>query len=108
MQEVKVNKWIVVATAFLVVGFLSSRAQAQSPSRLLASNCFQCHGTNGKPGPGGFDSLAGKSAPELYGELLEMRRPPDQVEREKEIMAVHANGFTLSELRLIARFFSQQ
>jgi cytochrome subunit of sulfide dehydrogenase len=103
-----VKRWIVVATALLAAGFCNNAAQAQSPGRLLASNCFQCHGTNGKPGAGGFERLAGKSEAEIYEELLELRKPPNTVEPEKEIMAVHANGFTLSELRLIARFFSQQ
>ena len=39
--------------------------------RLLASNCFACHGTNGRPA-GGFDRLAGESASEIYDELKEM------------------------------------
>ncbi|WP_425485618.1 c-type cytochrome, partial [Hydrogenophaga aromaticivorans] len=39
------------------------------PGRLLASNCFQCHGTNGR-GPG-FERLAGESADEIYDELRE-------------------------------------
>lgn len=36
--------------------------------RLLASNCFQCHGTNGT---GGFDKLTGKSASSLFSDLKE-------------------------------------
>jgi cytochrome c553 len=83
-------------------------AMAQSPGRLLASNCFQCHGTNGKPGADGLERLAGMSEAEMFEELMEMRHPPATVEHEKEIMAVHANGFTEAELRLIARFFSRQ
>ena len=48
------------------------RAGADGPAgRLLASNCFQCHGTDGK-GPG-FERLAGKSANDIYHELVEMR-----------------------------------
>jgi cytochrome subunit of sulfide dehydrogenase len=83
-------------------------ALAQSPGRLLASNCFQCHGTNGKPTAGGFESLAGMPEGEIFEELMEMRQPPATVEVEKELMAVHANGFTEAELHLIARFFSKQ
>ena len=38
-------------------------AQTADNGRLLASNCFQCHGTNGKPSVGGFDRLAGMCPP---------------------------------------------
>lgn len=68
--------------------------------RLLASNCFQCHGTNGA---GGFDKLAGKSASELYGELKKFasgKEDPDG------IMAAHAMGFTDEQLKAIAGYFS--
>ena len=52
------------------------QAQAQStqvaqPGRLLASNCLQCHGTNGN-GPG-FDKLAGKSASSLYKDMKDFQ-----------------------------------
>ena len=40
--------------------------------RLLASNCFQCHGYNGKSSIG-FEDLAGESSSEIYKELVEMR-----------------------------------
>jgi hypothetical protein len=36
-----------------------------------------------------------------------MQGPPATAEREKEIMVVHANGYTDAELLLIAKFFSQ-
>lgn len=68
--------------------------------RLLASNCFQCHGTNGT---GGFDRLAGKSASKIYGELKEFvsgKEDPDG------IMAAHAKGFSDAQLRAIAEYFS--
>lgn len=57
------------------------------PGRLLASNCFQCHGTNGK-GPG-FDTLAGKSASKIHGELLEFQSGKEG----DNIMARHARGY---------------
>jgi len=81
-------------------------AQAQTTlppaGRLLASNCFQCHGTNGK-GPG-FDILAGKSASELYSELKEF-----QAGKEGDgIMARHAMGYTDAQLRALAQWLSTQ
>ena len=39
------------------------------PGKILASNCFQCHGTDGKGGP--FDGIAGEPAAELFKELKE-------------------------------------
>lgn len=87
---------------------LASQAYAQSayappPGRLLASNCFQCHGTNGRA-VAGFEALAGKSAKEIYSELTEMRRPGE----DKGIMTVHALGYTDAQLRAIANYLGTQ
>lgn len=70
--------------------------------RLLASNCFGCHGTNGYPA-GGFDRLAGESASEIAGELKEMRTKTD-----KGIMRVHALGYTDQQIWELATFFASQ
>lgn len=72
------------------------------PGRLLASNCFQCHGTNGR-GPG-FDTLAGKSATELYEELKEFQSG----EEGEGLMARHAWGYTDAQLRALALYLSRQ
>jgi len=68
--------------------------------RLLASNCFQCHGTNGT---GGFDRLAGKSAAEIYGELREFASGKEDA---NGIMAAHAMGFSDAQLKSIASYFA--
>jgi cytochrome c553 len=73
------------------------------PGRLLASNCFQCHGTDGR-GDGTFERLAGKSASEIYGELREMKAE----NKRGEIMTIHALGYTDAQLRSIADYFSKQ
>lgn len=73
------------------------------PGRLLASNCFQCHGTDGR-GDGTFERLAGKSASDIYGELREMRAE----NKRGEIMTIHALGYTDAQLRAIADYFSKQ
>jgi cytochrome subunit of sulfide dehydrogenase len=70
--------------------------------RLLASNCFQCHGTNGK-GPG-FDIIAGKSASELYNELKDFQTSTE----DKGIMGSHAKGYTDEQLKQIAQWLSTQ
>jgi mono/diheme cytochrome c family protein len=61
--------------------------------RLLASNCFQCHGTLGN---GGFEQIRGKSA----NELLEFQRKP----AGDNIMAAHAQGYTPEQLSKIAAY----
>lgn len=61
--------------------------------RLLASNCFQCHGTGGT---GGFEEIRGKSAKEL----LEYQRKS----ATSNIMAAHIQGYTPEQLNLIAAY----
>lgn len=64
--------------------------------RLLASNCFQCHGTLGN---GGFEEIRGKSA----NELLEFQRKV----AGRDIMAAHAQGYTAEQLGKIAAYLKQ-
>lgn len=65
--------------------------------RLLASNCFQCHGTDAK---GGFESLYRESASEILSEMREFQRETDQ----NDIMAAHAMGYTDAQLQAIATY----
>jgi sulfide dehydrogenase cytochrome subunit len=77
--------------------------QSSTAGRLLASNCFQCHGTDGKS-VGGIERLAGMSASEIIDEMQSMR-----VETiGNNIMKAHARGYTDAELLLIADYFSRQ
>ena len=92
----------------LALGLLAVTLSAQAPAqvspngRLLASNCFQCHGTNGK-GPG-FDTLAGKSASEIYKELREFKSGKEG----NGIMARHSMAYTDAQLQQIANWFATQ
>lgn len=91
------------AIAFLGSLSLGAQAQALPPAgRLLASNCFQCHGTNGK-GPG-FDELAGKSASEIYKDLKEFQSGKEGV----GIMSKHALGYTDAQLNSLAAWLATQ
>ena len=96
----------VLSTAGLLGLLLASAAGAQTAAppagRLLASNCFQCHGTNGA-GPG-FDTIAGKSVDEIYKNLREMRAENPG----NDIMKAHARGYTDEQLRQISTYLSQQ
>ena len=64
--------------------------------RLLASNCFQCHGTLGL---GGFDKIRGSDAQEV----LEYLTQP----ASSDIMAAHAQGYTLDQLKAIVAYLQQ-
>jgi sulfide dehydrogenase cytochrome subunit len=97
---------VLSTAALLGVSLLAAAAGAQTAAppagRLLASNCFQCHGTNGA-GPG-FDNIAGKSVDEIYKELREMRSENPG----NDIMKAHARGYTDEQLRQISTYLSQQ
>ena len=80
----------------------TAQAQVGQAGRLLASNCFQCHGTNGK-GPG-FDTLAGKSASEIYKDLKEFQSGKEG----NGIMAKHAMGYTDAQLQSLAAWLAKQ
>jgi len=82
---------------------LGALAQTAPPAgRLLASNCFQCHGTNGK-GPG-FDKLTGNSANEIYKELKEFQSGKEG----NGIMAKHAMGYTDAQLLSLSSWLATQ
>ncbi|MGZ8218932.1 c-type cytochrome [Methylomagnum sp.] len=80
-------------------------ASAEPPAgRLLASQCGQCHGTNGNA-VSGFESLAGKSASEIYHEVMEMHDPKRPVE---SIMDMQARGYTPEQLWAISQYLATQ
>ncbi|WP_078118371.1 c-type cytochrome [Thiosocius teredinicola] len=69
-------------------------------NRLLASQCAQCHGSNGRA-VGDMDSLAGESADEIYEELMEMRSE----DTPEDIMEHQAMGYTEDQIRRIAAYY---
>ncbi len=69
---------------------------ASTEGRLLASNCFQCHGTGGT---GGFESIRGSEA----GEVLEYLTKT----ANRDIMAAHAQGYTRAQLLQIIAYLQQ-
>ena len=69
---------------------------ANTTGRLLASNCFQCHGTGGY---GGFDRIRGGEADEVL-EYLTKSGPSN-------IMAAHAQGYTRAQLLTIIQYLQQ-
>lgn len=87
--------------------FFSATIQAEgielSPetTRLLASQCAQCHGTTGNS-RGDFDSIAGEDFQELLSELLEMRNDMDN-----DIMHKQIKGYTEQQIWSIADYYSR-
>jgi sulfide dehydrogenase cytochrome subunit len=102
MDQGKIIRGLVLALALpnAFPAYAQTTTTAPPPGRLLASNCFQCHGTNGS---GGIERLAGESVSEIYNELKEMQRksPP-------EMMDMHSRGYTDAQIRQIADYFSKQ
>ena len=68
---------------------------ANTAGRLLASNCFQCHGTGGQ---GGFDSIRGDAA--------EVKKYLGKA-ANGDIMAAHAQGYTTAQLDAIITYLQQ-
>ena len=93
-------KTSLASTAMLFAAATS--AAPPPPGRLLASNCFQCHGTNGA-GPG-FDNLAGKSARSIFEAMKELQAGKEG----EDIMSKHSRGYTDDQLNLLAEWLSLQ
>lgn len=97
-----IHRSAVVGAAMLLAALSAHAQTASNQGRLLASNCFQCHGTNGR-GPG-FDKLAGKPASEIYEEMKSFQSGHEG----NGIMARHAQGYTDAQLRDLSNYLSRQ
>lgn len=95
-RQIVLRRIVAVSAALAVTGLCAAPPAGQ----LLASMCYQCHGTNGQA-VSGFESIQGKSAGEMYKELLEMSK-----RRPESIMDLQARGFTPEQLRLIANYLA--
>ncbi len=69
---------------------------SNTDGRLLASNCYQCHGTLGL---GGFDKIRGSDANEVLEFLTKTAN--------KDIMAAHAQGYTTEQLKKIIAYLQR-
>ena len=88
------------STSTSTLPYTSGALTLDHPGRVLASNCFQCHGTNGH----GMGSLAGKSASDIAGDMKEMAlKSPGE-----KMMFAHARGYSAAQIDLIADYFSKQ
>ncbi len=69
-------------------------------ARLLASQCFQCHGTDGQSKTS-IDSLIDESEAELVEEMLEMA-----YETDNDLMHYQARGYSEEQIRAIAAYIA--
>ncbi len=89
----------LIVTAFGMQ--LAAAADDMTVNRMLASQCAQCHGTNGYA-VSDIDSLAGEEAKDLTEDLLDMRKE----DRPESIMDHQALGYTEDQIRRIAAYYS--
>ena len=72
-------------------------------NRLLASQCAQCHGTNGHA-VGDMDGLSDESDKDLFEDLMDMRSE----DRPEGIMDHQAIGYTSDQIRRIAAYYGMR
>lgn len=96
----RLNRVLTSLYCLALLAPLSGQA-APPAGRLLASQCAQCHGTDGQA-VGDIDSLRGESAGELYNEMMEMKYGNDP----SDIMHSQAKGYTNTQIRLIADYYA--
>lgn len=77
----------------------STRVMAPN-GELLASQCYQCHGYEGRS-LGEIDSIGGEQASDLYGDLVEFKS-----NGKKDIMSLQARQYTDCELNSISNYLS--
>lgn len=78
----------------------SALAEDFTVNRLLASQCAQCHGTNGHA-VGDMDGLSDESYKDLYEDQMDMRSE----DRPGDIMDHQALGYTADQIRRIALYY---
>lgn len=88
----------LTATVTVTAGSTQPPPSGNTDGRLLASNCFQCHGTNGS---GGFEKLMGKD--DIYQELQEYLNGGEDADG---IMAAHLKGYTPAQLQAISDYLA--
>ncbi|HAO24217.1 MULTISPECIES: c-type cytochrome [unclassified Methylophaga] len=87
----------------LILLLASTTVYAEPNMALMASSCAGCHGTDGHS-KGDMPKLAGL-APEYF---IEQMQDFISGERESSVMRHHAGAYSETEIRLLAKYFSEQ
>ena len=88
-------------TTTTTTGSTAPTVNAPDGARLLAAQCFQCHGTGGSSSSG-IESIAGDSAGELVSDMLEMKYSTNT----NDIMHRQAMGYSEDQIRAIATYIA--
>ena len=75
-------------------------AQDANHTRLLASNCANCHGTDGRS-QGGMPSLSGMAKPYIVQQMQEFKAG----KRTATIMQQITKGYTEKQVRLLCEWY---
>lgn len=94
---------LCIGLCSLGVGQTALAEDDPTVNRLLASQCAQCHGTNGYA-VGDMDGLSDESFKDLYEDLMDMRGE----DRPEDIMDHQALGYTEDQIRRIALYYGMR
>ena len=99
------SKFAFAALAMLpwAAALAQAGADAATPTRVLAANCANCHGTTGNA-QGAMPSLAGQSKSFIVDQVKAFR----DGKRPATIMHQLAKGYSDQQIEQVAEFFSQQ
>lgn len=95
------SRTIIIVASFSAFSIAPADAAPSADARLLASQCAQCHGTNGYS-VGGINSLAGSEYFDLRDKMIDLNRPTEI----GSIMKHQAKGYTRAQIDLIAAYFA--
>lgn len=91
----------MLTSAGALMPMVPAVAQDATINRLLASQCMQCHGTDGYA-ERGMESIAGEEAKDLFEDLSDMKME----DRPENIMDHQALGYTDEQIWRIAIYFA--
>ena len=94
---------IALGIALAAPAFAADPASVSGSPALLAANCANCHGTDGRTDQA-IPPLAGLAKPYLAGILKEYK----EGKREATIMHQLAKGYTDEEIEALSDYFSKQ
>lgn len=100
MESRRLRSLVAICVA-VVVG--SANAATANLGRDVASNCANCHGTDGRS-RGGVPSLAGRDKRELIERVRDFR----EGKRPSTIMRQLAKGYTDAEIEAAAAYFGTE
>ena len=92
-----------IAALFAITLCVAGASALAQDARYLASNCANCHGTNGKAAEG-MPALAGMSAATLTAAMTEFKAGT----RKGSIMPQIAKGYSDEQIGALAQYFAQQ